>query len=69
MKPKMRGLGLTIRTFQGESGTTYLVFRTKAGAFHVFSEIESKEAARDCGVKEGTTHQMWETLWRGGEAA
>lgn len=65
LKAKKRGLGLQIRTFKGQSGHTYLVFRTQKGSFHVFREIEAKEAARDCGAKpKGNVRQMWNRLWK-----
>ena len=66
MKKKMQGLGLEVKTFMGKSGAPYLVFRTNPGSFHVFIEVEAKGAARDCGTKEGTTHQMWARLWKRG---
>ena len=64
IKPKKQGLGLELRTFEGESGNTYLVFRTAKGAFHVFQEVEAKGAAKDCKAKiEGTTRQLWQDRW------
>jgi len=64
VKRKKRGLGIEMRTFEGQSGSRYLVFRTREGAFHVFLEIEAKEAAVDCGSRgRGNTRQMWEHLW------
>jgi hypothetical protein len=34
------------------------------GKFHVFSEVEAKEAAIDCGFKgRQHTNTMWKTLW------
>lgn len=63
VKPKRCGLGMEMRTFTGRSGN-YLFFRTREGAFHVFQEVEAKEAARDCGSKsEGNTRQMWQEIW------
>ena len=53
-KDKRKGLSLDMRTFQGESGKTYLVFRENKSTFnsyHVFQEVEAKEAANDCGGK------------------
>jgi hypothetical protein len=65
IKGKKRGIGLEMRTFPGKRGRSYLVFRTGRGAYHVFLEVEAKEAARECGaIKEGTTHQMWDEVWR-----
>lgn len=63
LKPKKRGLGIEMRTFESRTGN-YLVFRTREGAYHVFQEIEAKEAARDCGSTiEGNTRQMWQEIW------
>ena len=62
VKRKKRGFGLEIKTFTGKSGTTYIVFR-KQRSFHVFSEVEAKKAAEDCGEREGTTQQRWRRLW------
>jgi hypothetical protein len=40
------------------------VFRSLEGSFHVFAEIEAKQAARECGAEElANTRQMWESLW------
>lgn len=64
VKPKRRGFALEMRTFEGSSGQTYIVFRTAQGAFHVLQEVEAKEAARHCGEgAEGTTRQMWQRVW------
>jgi hypothetical protein len=64
IKEKRRGLGLEMRSFEGKDGRTYLVFRTAGGSFHVFVEMEAKEAARQCGAtKEANTRQMWAEVW------
>ena len=64
MKAKKRGLGLEMRTVEGQDGRSYLVFRTARGTYHVFAEVEAKEAARQCeATKEGTTHPMWDQVW------
>ncbi len=65
LKPKKKGLGLEMATFQGKSGTNYLVFRTQRGSFHVFGEVNPRQAARDCGAKTRlrTTRQVWKRLW------
>lgn len=64
VKPKKRGLGLKIRSFSGRDGREYLAFRTASGSFHVFAEVEAKEAARQCGTRVGgNTRQMWEDIW------
>jgi len=66
LKPKKKGLGLEMKTFDGQDGNSYLVFRTRNGAFHAFIEVEAKEAARQCGAtREGNSRQMWESLWQG----
>lgn len=65
MKAKRSGLGLQIKSFVGKDGESYLVFRTAKGAYHVFGEVEAKEAARQCGAtKEANTRSMWEAVWR-----
>ncbi len=65
VKPKKKGLGLEMRTFKDKSGTTYLVFRSRNGSFHVFQEVEAKEAAKKCGAKRrGSTRQMWQEVWK-----
>jgi len=65
IKAKRRGRGFQIRTFTGNSGVAYVVFRTPDGAFHVFQEVEAKNAATDCGARSGAnTRQMWTTLWQ-----
>ena len=42
---KRKGTGLEMRTRIGQSGCTYLIFRTGPGSYHVFAEVEAKEAA------------------------
>ena len=64
LKPKKKGYGLEMKTFIGETGQSYLVMRAPNGSFHVFVEIEAKQAARDCGSqRETNVRQMWEALW------
>ena len=64
VKPKRHGLGLEMRTFEGQSNSSYIVFWTKSGSFHVFQEVEAKAAAKDCGAEsEENTRQMWQKLW------
>jgi hypothetical protein len=61
---KRQGMGMEMRTFAGRSGATYLVFKTGPASYHVFAEVEAKEAARDCGVEEGSnTRTEWGKLW------
>lgn len=64
IKRKKRGFGIEMRTFEGKDGTAYLVFRSADGAYHVFAEVEAKEAARQCGCAiEESTRQMWAEVW------
>jgi hypothetical protein len=46
---------------------TFLVFRYplpgKKHSYHVFVEVEAKEAADRLGAKKGTTHERWDKLW------
>jgi hypothetical protein len=64
LTPKRRGVGLESKMFVGNSGTTYLVFRSTSGSYHVLTEVEAKEAARDCGAQVGhNTRSEWKTLW------
>jgi hypothetical protein len=64
LKEKKLGLGLETRSFHGKDGRTYLVFRTAEGSYHVFAEVEAKEAARQCGaMKEANTRQVWGEVW------
>ncbi|MCX6998149.1 MAG: hypothetical protein NTV49_13960 [Kiritimatiellaeota bacterium] len=65
-KKKRSGTGLEIKTFKGSRGASYVVFKTPEGAFHVFQEVDSKNAAADCGspVKPGdNTRQAWKKIW------
>jgi hypothetical protein len=64
LKDKRGGTELAFKTFLGHDGTRYLVFPLLDGSFHVFAEVEAKQAARECGAAEGAnTRQMWESLW------
>ncbi len=63
LKDKREGTALAFKTFIG-GGNRYLVFRSLEGSFHVFAEVEAKQAARDCGAAESAnTRHMWESLW------
>ncbi len=66
IKPKKSGSGLEIRTFKGKDGT-YIVYRTPRGSFHVFIEVDAKNAAIDCGAsgdpKTINTRKMWQEIW------
>ncbi len=68
-KAKPLGLELGIRSFKGEDGFTYIVFKTTKGSYHVFKEVEAKAAARECGAKcehldDPNTRQLWGELWK-----
>ena len=67
-KRKRQGVGLEMKTFKGTDGQNYLVFRTPKSSYHTFLEVEAKQAARSCGVLDGTPHRntrkMWENLWQ-----
>lgn len=60
-----------MKTFTSTSGSaTYLVLRTLRGGYHVFVEVEAKEAAVDCGAPPSdettdnrNTEKMWDGLW------
>jgi hypothetical protein len=61
---KRSGFELEVRTFKGgESGKTYVVFRTAGGSYHAFVETEAKAAARDCGGDGQNTRQYWDSIW------
>jgi hypothetical protein len=62
-KAKRQGLGLEIKSFQGNKAN-YVVFKTTKGSYHVFVETEAKAAARDCGGRRGNTRQRWQSLWQ-----
>jgi hypothetical protein len=60
---KRRGDELKMKTIQGKNGT-YLFFLGKDGDYHVFAEVEAKNAARDCGAKvEANTRTMCKEVW------
>ena len=64
LKEKRGGTELAFKIFLGSDGTRHLVFRSLDGSFHVFTEVEAKQAARECGAAElANTRQMWESLW------
>ena len=52
LKEKPAGRSLEIKAFVGQDGNHYLVLRTLDGSFHTFVEVESKQAARECGATE-----------------
>jgi hypothetical protein len=64
-KRKRQGVGLEMKTFRGSDEQNYLVFRTPKGSYHVFLEVDVKEAAAHCGaLRKGNTRQMWTGLWK-----
>jgi hypothetical protein len=66
-KSKKRGVELGTRLFRDSSDKAYLVFKTAGGSFHVFAEIEAKEAAERCGAKREpnrNVRSMWNELWK-----
>ena len=64
IKGKKRGFELGMRSFRGKNGGSFLVFRTSRDSFHVFQEVEAKDAARKCGsTVKGHTSSMWKRLW------
>ena len=64
VKPKKKGFGMELKSFRDNQGKSYLVYRTTKGGFHVFAEVEAKQAARDCGsTVSGGTRKMWRELW------
>jgi hypothetical protein len=62
---KRTGAELSMRTFHGQDGRSYLVYRTGSGSYHTFVETEAKQAARECGaVGNGNTRSLWGSLWK-----
>jgi hypothetical protein len=61
--------GIAFKTFTTAEGKNLLVFRTSSGEFHVFKEVEAKEAAKECGADltrlgfENNTRELWDYLW------
>ena len=64
LKPSLSAVEM--KTFQGETNpeVTYIVMKT-GKQYHVFLEVEAKEAALDCGApKGGAANQQWDQLWK-----
>jgi hypothetical protein len=64
---KRTSYALEIETFDSTDGKSkYLVIKT-GNEYHVFAEVEAKEAATDCGCplphRGNTTQQIWNYLW------
>jgi len=65
-KSKRSDFAVEMRTFTGKkTNVTYLVMKNKR-AYHVFSEIEAKDAARDCNPsrQKGNVVKMWDEIWK-----
>jgi len=56
--------GFDIKTFHGESGKDYIVFKTTKGAFLSYQKCIAKKAAQDCGAQGPNTRQMWKSVWK-----
>jgi hypothetical protein len=65
-KVKRPDFGVEIRTFPGEK-SHYLVIKT-GNTFHVFAEVEAKQAATDCGCsldpQRNNPSRMWNERWK-----
>jgi hypothetical protein len=67
---RSRATGMIPKVFVKHAGDRRpcLVFFCEDGSFHVFSEIQAKQAAIDCGLDEAeakrlNTQQGWRKLW------
>ena len=65
---KPSAAAMEIRTFESKNPRVqYIVMRT-GDEFHVFAEVEAKEAAANCGCElaspKHTPVQMWKSLWK-----
>ena len=67
----MIDLGLDARIVSSQDGAQqYLVLRFGDGSFHVFKEVEAKQAAKNCGATTDDpsgdlhTRSFWAQLWR-----
>jgi hypothetical protein len=69
MRKKRSNVALEVKTFDGKSGTRYLVFKTAEGSYHVFAETEAKQAAKDCGAEGNHTRDYWRSLWNAGSSS
>ncbi|GBC69018.1 hypothetical protein HRbin01_00709 [archaeon HR01] len=71
LKPKPWGM-LDVKVFTSEDRKQkFIVFKTPNGAYHVFTEVEAKDAAIKCGMKmeptRANTRQFWDKLWKEGK--
>jgi len=69
LNPKKQGLGLDVKTFEDEKGTSYIVIKhpTESGtnSYHVFAEVEAKQVAILLGEENpSNTANAWNKLWR-----
>jgi len=58
---------LEISTFPGKNKQVKYIVMKLNTEFHVFVEVEAKQAAKDCGCPfpvSKTTQQMWSQLWK-----
>jgi hypothetical protein len=63
-RPKRKGFRVETKAFNGSSGTSYVVYRTPKGSYHVFMEVEAAAAAEDCGApKKGGARTKWQAIW------
>lgn len=59
---KRMGFRLQMKSVEGQNGS-YLFIKNPAGSYHAFIEVATKDAIRDCGIKErGTTRQLGKKL-------
>lgn len=55
---------LEVKTCQDESGENYMAVWNHNDEFHVFSEVQGKEAAKDCGAPREEHSQFgWKQIW------
>ena len=65
LRPRRKSLTIQMKTFEGKSGKTYLVFLNDTEV-HVFTEVGAKAAAVDCGGsgKKGVwAVKRWQAIW------
>jgi hypothetical protein len=60
---KRSDVRVEIKTFSGKK-CNYLVITAGDGKFHVFAEVQAKEAAIDCGCKLNPRSNNPTTMWR-----
>jgi hypothetical protein len=62
-KAKRSDFAVEMKTFKGNE-STYLVMKVN-GAYHVFTEVQAKDAARDCDptMTKGNVRRMWDRIW------